>query len=94
MSDKDRESAWSADDHPRYPPLPDWDLWQSAGLPEEEKVGFQELICRQLESSDSTPSGRVKPHEIKDQYATWEDLGTLRTPNVTPHLVTVEQWLV
>lgn len=124
MSDKDRESAWSPDDHPRYPPLPDWDLWQSAGLPEEDKPGFQKLICRmklpgnhsdliqtlikilgQLESSDSTSSGRVKPHEIKDQYATWEDApnskcyasfgdsGTTASVGAYGHLMQISQYL-
>lgn len=45
MSDEDRESKWSVDDHPRYPPTPDWNLWHTEGLPEEDEFGFQELIC-------------------------------------------------
>lgn len=46
MSDEDRKSAWSADEHPRYPPAPEWDLWRTEGLPKEDELGFQQFICR------------------------------------------------
>lgn len=46
MSDEDRESQWSADDHPRYPPAPDWNSWHTERLPAEDEVAFQALIFR------------------------------------------------